>query len=197
MSLLTSSLPHTVMVDGAEYPINTDFRVSIQFEQMMFSRGLNETEALYQAMRLYYPSFPPDIPKALEQIFWFYQCGKEENRVLRGGTASRSRVYSFEYDAEYIYAAFLDQYGIDLQDTDLHWWKFQALFHALKEDNQIVKIMGYRAIQITNKMSKEQKEFYRSMKKQYAIPMSKSEREKLDSIQSVLLNGGNLSNIQA
>ena len=146
---------------------------------------------MVKALQMYYPDIPLNITAAVERLLWFYQCGKEGEKGA--GVANSKRIYSFEYDSEYIYAAFLDQYGIDLQETNLHWWKFKALFHALKEDNQIVKIMGYRAVSITNKMSKEQKDFYRSMKKQYEIPVSKSEREKLDSIQSVLLNGGDLS----
>lgn len=191
MSLLTSPLPDSVLIDGAEYPINTDFRVSIAFEEIILSGRALEQEAMVKALQMYYPDIPLNITAAVERLLWFYQCGKEG--VKGAGSANSKRIYSFEYDSEYIYAAFLDQYGIDLQETNLHWWKFKALFHALKEDNQIVKIMGYRAVSITNKMRKEQKDFYRSMKKQYEIPVSKSEREKLDSIQSVLLNGGDLS----
>ena len=191
MSLLTSPLPDSVLIDGAEYPINTDFRVSIAFEEIILSGRALEQEAMVKALQMYYPDIPLNITAAVERLLWFYQCGKEGEKGA--GSANSKRIYSFEYDSEYIYAAFLDQYGIDLQETNLHWWKFKALFHALKEDNQIVKIMGYRAVSITNKMSKEQKDFYRSMKKQYEIPVSKSEREKLDSILSVLLNGGDLS----
>ena len=191
MSLLTSPLPDFVLIDGAEYLINTDFRVSIAFEEIILSGRALEQEAMVKALQMYYPDIPLNITAAVERLLWFYQCGKEGEKGV--GSANSKRIYSFEYDSEYIYAAFLDQYRIDLQETNLHWWKFKALFHALKEDNQIVKIMGYRAVSITNKMSKEQKDFYRSMKKQYEIPVSKSEREKLDSIQSVLLNGGDLS----
>ena len=191
MSLLTSPLPDFVLIDGAEYLINTDFRVSIAFEEIILSGRALEQEAMVKALQMYYPDIPLNITAAVERLLWFYQCGEEGEKGA--GVANSKRIYSFEYDSEYIYAAFLDQYGIDLQETNLHWWKFKALFHALKEDNQIVKIMGYRAVSITNKMSKEQKDFYRSMKKQYEIPVSKSEREKLDSIQSVLLNGGDLS----
>ncbi|MEG2290544.1 MAG: Gp15 family bacteriophage protein [Clostridium sp.] len=33
------------------------------------------------------------------------------------------------------------------------------MFKALKEDNEIVKIMGYRAITIDNKMSRDKRHF--------------------------------------
>lgn len=66
---------------------------------------------------------------------------------------------------------------------------------GLKSDSRIVEIMGYRGIEIISQMSSEQKQFYRKMKKRFAIPLPKSEREKLSAIEEALLNGGNLSGI--
>ena len=128
-------------------------------------------------------------------MLWFYAAGKDGKRP---GTSREGvqNIYSYSYDDEYIYAAFLDQYGIDLQDIPyLHWWKFKAMFVGLQSDSRIVEIMGYRGIEITSQMSSEQKQFYRKMKKQFAIPLPKSEREKLSAIEEALLNGGNLSGI--
>ena len=67
------------------------------------------------------------------------------------------------------------------------------MFLGLKSDTRIVEIMGYRDMEITSKMSNEQKQFYRRMKKQFAIPMPKTEREKLNAIEEALLNGGDIS----
>ena len=55
--------------------------------------------------------------------------------------------------------------------------------------------MGYRSIDITSKMSNEQKQFYRKMKKQFAIPLPQPEREKLNAIEQALLNGGDVSKV--
>ena len=67
------------------------------------------------------------------------------------------------------------------------------MFAGLKSDNRIVEIMGYREIEITPQMSKEQKQYYRKMKKLFALPLPKSEREKLSAIEEALLNGGDVS----
>lgn len=69
------------------------------------------------------------------------------------------------------------------------------MFLGLKSDSRIVEIMGYRSIDITSKMSNEQKQFYRKMKKQFAIPLSQPEREKLNAIEQALLNGGDVSKV--
>ena len=71
------------------------------------------------------------------------------------------------------------------------------MFKALKEDNEIVKIMGYRSIDLSKVDDKKQKEFYKKMKKTYEIPIaiSKDEKEKIDKINEILRNGGDISKV--
>ena len=189
MNLLIDKLPETVEIDGLQYPINTDFRISILFEQLLADASLTEQEKLLQALRLYYPMIPTNIPEAIEQILWFYRCGKEQKAVVED--KSSAAVFDYDYDDQYIYAAYLDQYGIDLQDINhLHWWKFKAMFAGLKEDNKLCKIMD-----IPGDMPKAQKEFYKKMKKLYEIPLSQAQQDKLSEIEAVLLGDGNLNGI--
>ena len=184
MNILIDLLPEYVKIDGEKYPINTDFRVSILFELLMQDRSIFDREKIYIALDLYYPQIPHDLVQAVDKMLWFYRCGKndEDGSVKNGspaGSGKAGMIYSFEHDAEYIYAAFLDQYGIDLQDIEhLHWWKFRALFKGLKEDNLICKIMGYRSIEITNDMSDSEKKYYRKMKRIYALPDNRTQEEK-------------------
>lgn len=183
MNILIDVLPEYVEIDGIEYKINTDFRIGIMFELLIQDNTLTDMEKVEIALNLYYPEIPHDPIQALEKILWFYRCGKEYDAESpqegTEGTTQQQAIYSFEHDAEYIYAAFLDQYGIDLQDIEhLHWWKFKALFKGLKEDNLIVKIMGYRAIQIDDSMTDAEKKFYRKMKRIYALPDNRTQEEK-------------------
>ena len=48
-------------------------------------------------------------------------------------TDSKPRVFSFVKDAKYIYSAFSQAHGIDLQKEELHWWRFVTLFNDLGE----------------------------------------------------------------
>lgn len=183
MNILIDEVPEYVEIDGIEYKINTDFRIGIMFELLIQDNTLTDMEKVEIALNLYYPEIPHDPIQALEKILWFYRCGKEYDAESpqegTEGTTQQQAIYSFEHDAEYIYAAFLNQYGIDLQDIEhLHWWKFRALFKGLKEDNLIVKIMGYRAIKIDDNMTDSEKKFYRRMKKIYALPDNRTQEEK-------------------
>ena len=200
MNILIDSLPLEVNIDGTECTINSDFRTSMIFEMMMGDKELDDKQKIEQALLLYYPKVPHNINKAMDQLLWFYRCGKEmvTSSGNGNGKGKSTQIYSFDFDDDYIYSAFLDQYGIDLQDVEnLHWWKFKALFKSLREENEIVKIMGYRSMDLSKIKDKEQKEHYKKMKDLYKIQsqVSKDETEKLDSIKNALINGGDLSKL--
>lgn len=197
MNMLLNKPPVSVDVGGISYSINTSFKKSIAFEMLMLDPEIPEHSKTLTALYLYYPQIPNDLDEAVQKMLWFYRCGddseSQHKRNRAGGKADL--IYSFEHDDLYIYAAFLEQYGIDLCETDLHWWKFRAMFQGLNDHTEIKKIMGYRAIEITKDMTKNQKEFYRKMKKLYRIPLAKDEQEKIDRIEEALMKGGSLEGL--
>ena len=205
MNLLIDRLPNAVTIMGKEYEIETDFRVSVLFELMMQDDDLSPTEKCLQSLQLYFPQVhfwrsEEQIVEAIKSIIWFYKCGrsdKERERKKRDDDDEEGekpeRYYSFDYDDEYIYAAFLQQYGINLTTARLHWWEFRALFKGLSHDCEFCKIMGYRATKITGEMSKGEKDFYHKMKKLHALPLSEKEQEYQDALEDALMNGGDVS----
>lgn len=197
MNLLIDLVPKTITIDNKEYEINSDFRTSILFELLMQDKSIKDNDKIYLALELYYPNIPDDINSAIEKMLWFYRCGKDLITSKRKGKGkSDIKIYSFEYDDDYIYAAFMDQYGIDLQDIKyLHWWKFKAMFKSLKEDTEIVKIMRYRSMDLSKIKDKNEKAYYKKMQELYKIPVSKNEQEKLDEIEKALLNGEDISKL--
>lgn len=198
MNLLIDLLPTTVSIDGKEYEIASDFRTFILFELLMQDMEIEPTDKVTKAVELCFDEIPSDVTCAVESILWFYRCGKEHHTQKEKVASKRgnTKVYSFEHDDDLIYAGFMSQYKIDLQDIDsMHWWKFKALFHALTDENEFVKIMGYRSMNITDDMTKGQKAFYKKMKKIHALPLPKNEEEKQVAIEDALLNGGNVEGL--
>lgn len=195
MSLLTGPLPQSVVIGGQEVPVRADFRAGIAFEQALSAPELSEQQRLALALTVLYEQMPEDIGQAVEQALWFYRCGKQtstgqDEEDQDGGEATGPRVYSYEEDAPYIYAAFLSQYGLDLADVRfLHWWKFKALFAGLEERHEFVKIMRYRSMAISPKMPPEEQKFYRTMKRLYALPDHRSEEEKERDFVNALAGG--------
>lgn len=170
INILIDELPTKVIIGGAKYEINSDFRISILFEMMMQDDTLSQEEKVKNTLELFYPTIPEDVAEAIDKVIWFYSCNNQIKTSGGKKKSSKKQIYSFEDDAEYIFAAFLDQYRVDLNQAEyLHWWKFKAMFKALKEDNEIVKIMSYRSMDLSKIKDKEQKAFYKQMQELYKI----------------------------
>ena len=174
-NLLTERAPETVMIDGREYPICWDFRVGVQMEGIIRS-DLPDVKKYEEILKLYYPQIPLNLGAALSKVVWFYRCGSDPEREEQEGGRQRYRrqrpkgpAWVFAQDAPYIYAAFREQYGVDVTTSaPMHWWKFMALFESLGDNTQMSKIMYYRQVS-TSGMSKERRAFINEMKKQFQI----------------------------
>lgn len=164
--------------------IRTDFRESIKFELLMQNSNIEEKDKVTLALNLYFYDIniknEEELKKSVNDILWFYRCGKEETTSQGKETKKETskRIYSYEFDAEYIYSAFMEQYKIDLNKEYLHWWKFKALFNSLNEEVLFSKIMSYRAMDLLKIKDKDMKKYYKKMKKIYALPDLRSEEEK-------------------
>ena len=204
MNILMDRLPYTVAIAGRQIPINTDYRTGIYFEQVLNDPGKPDDEKLGTILQLYYGEdiFPlltdmETVQEALDMIMWFYRCGTDETALTGTGEESSGKEppFSYEHDAPYIYAAFMETYGIDLARNRPHWWKFRALFLGLPETTQFCRIMGYRTMEIPARMPKAQKEFYRRMKEVYKLP-EPAAKIKLDKeMEAILAKGGNISHL--
>ena len=182
MNILVDELDTIVKEKIGNIKINTDFRISILFELLMQDKTVSKKEKILQSLQLYYPDLDKikDFNKAIQDMLWFYRCGKELANSKENNNVERNKqIYSYEFDDDKIYSAFMEQYNIDLQDIEyLHWWKFKALFNALSENTQFVKIMGYRAMNVNEIKDKKMKKQYRKLQKMYALPDMRTEEEK-------------------
>lgn len=175
-NILLDKLPKSTRLNQK---IRTDFRTSIQFELLMQDNNIKMEDKIRYALNLYFYDKVTDIKEAIEEIIYFYTAGKEEKKSKGKKEEKNNQIYSYEFDADYIYSAFLDQYNIDLNRIDyMHWWKFKALFKGLKEDNQIVKIMQYRSVNLSEIKDKNEKKRYQKLKQIYALPDMRTEEEK-------------------
>ena len=172
------SLPEGISIDGIFYTVNTDFKIWLEISNIIFSKELNVFEKAEKALALCYKdSLPKTFNSAIGGMFEFYKCGKEPIKNNSSSTFEKP-VIDLIHDSDMITAAFLHDYNIDLFKTSLHWWEFKALLSSHSEDNKIVKIMGYRSINIGDIKDKEQKKFYKKMKALYSLPDNRSEEEK-------------------
>ena len=90
--------------------------------------------------------------------------------------------YDIRYDGDYIYASFLQAYGIDLFDVQgqLHWKKFNALLSGLPEGTKLMEVIKIRKWKSQKGDSAEYKEEMRRLQKDYALPNDVIEEEEYE-----------------
>lgn len=90
--------------------------------------------------------------------------------------------YDIRYDGDYIYASFLQAYGIDLFDVQgkLHWRKFNALLSGLPEGTKLMEVIKIRKWKPQKGDSSEYKEEMRRLQKDYALPNDVIEEEEYE-----------------
>lgn len=92
--------------------------------------------------------------------------------------ARRTAVYDFDEDFEYLWGAFLSEYGIDLAECRMHWWKFRALMMSLSEDCRFSKILAYRSMDTSKIENREVRRFYEKMKRRLSLPDRRTAEER-------------------
>lgn len=149
---LTESFPDKVKVSGKVHKLNTDFRTGLKIMQAFEDSKLLSFEKQFIMCSLLYDSIPEDFEAACKAAIRFLDCGNPP-REQQGG-----RVYSFTKDAELIYSAFLQTYGVDLKNSEtlMHWWKFCAMFGDLSPDTSFDIIRSFRDRRKRGKLTKDE-----------------------------------------
>lgn len=196
MNFISKGLPMSIDVGSYTVPINTDFRVWMEFENLSGTCKSDESLA-EKTLEMMFPDGlleDIDIDELTQQIILFYCCGQsKEDLKARHVSGEHSRIYDYEYDSGYVYAAFMQQYGISLTEVEyLHWWEYKALFDGLTDKCKFTEIIGYRAAEITSDMSSKQKEHIRKMKKLYTLPLPQDEQSKISALDAALMGDGDL-----
>lgn len=192
MSLITEGLQTEVEILGKPVRINTNFRNGIKFEKVMMDASISEEERVRRALRIWYgkriSETGPEIEAAMSAAIDFWQkvdVRSSENDDFYSDHPPRERpLIDYEADADYIYAAFYQTYGIDLSDQSLklHWHQFQALFAGLPEDCRIMQIIGYRSAEERDGMSESEKKEIRRMHQLFDLPVPELTRRRQEAL---------------
>ncbi len=188
MNLLVDRFPTAVEIDGQETPINTDFRACLRVILAFEDPELAGIERQIVLLENLYSEVPENTQAALEQGMKFLNGGKSDEGEDEGNAAHR--VFSFSKDADLIFAAFQQTHGIDLETTEMHWWKFMALFGDLGADTAFCNLVSLRKRVKTHKATKEEKAAAHEMGERFDIPdlddRTVEERDKADEFMRLL-----------
>ena len=170
IDLRFKGLPDHITVAGSPFLIKTDFRLWLNFEELLKKPQIKLADMWEYFSGNLYPTDPDETLKALMEFYT-----NPNSTPHYSGQGSNERVVDYIEDGEYIVASFIQAYGIDLTEVDhMHWHKFKALFNSLPEDTQMSKIIGYRSYK---KSKKDAKTIYMEQKKAWSLPTMKREDE--------------------
>lgn len=181
MNMIIDPLPDSVRICGELVKIRTDFRVWLMLEQLLSDDTLNQFERVSLALNLCYPEQATDASEAVNALIWFYRGGNPEDKRLTKMAEKNppKKVYDIDQDAEFIFAAFMQTYGIDLTTASLHWWQFRAMMHSLPEECMFSKIMGYRAVRLSSIKDKDERSRIGQKQALYRLRNGQTEEEKI------------------
>lgn len=189
MNILIDALPDFVTVKNVKYGVLTDFRIWMEFDRIMHLNDISTKDKIMMILRLCLDSqrckvLPQDVMATMDALCCFYTRGKKSKGADKG---KKERALDFSKDSGYIYSAFLAQYGIDLLSIPyMHWYVFCSLLEGLEDTREIVKIMRYRLCEPEREQNAEKRKYLKRMKRLYALPDTRSEREREEEFANIL-----------
>lgn len=177
MNILVDTPIYRIRTKKGNIIVNPSFDAVLEI-QMLYKEKITDYEKVEIALsmlvknkwnlRLYNPA---EKIQLLEEIY--KQCINIKKRPqIKRATLP---VLDFEEDGDYIYASFMQEYGIDLIDQQgkLSWKKFMWLFNGLGSDTKIKQVMHIREMEIPQFNGKNQKQIQeiQELKSYYALPV--------------------------
>lgn len=187
---LSRKLTDKLVIDDKEYALDLSFDTVLKMFEMMRDEDVPEFVKPHFGIRILTGETLEDftveeMSEVFNEVFEEHisLSTVEDNHVeydLAGNpmktTASNGKQeqapYDIRYDGDYIYASFLQAYGIDLFDVqgELHWKKFNALLSGLPEGTKFMEVIKIRKWKPQKGDSAEYKEEMRRLQKDYALP---------------------------
>lgn len=193
---ISRKLPNTYIIGDKVYSLNLAYNVVLKVLELMRDKGIDDLSKLSTSLFLL---LGEDVSKSLsidemdaicEELFErFIMFGNEDEQVVRdikgniipkeiiekSKTQSEEEddqpLYDITKDGEYIYAGFLQAYGIDLYEVQgkLHWHKFNALLVSLPSDTKFMEVLRIRAWKPSKGDSSEYKKQMRKQQEIYRL----------------------------
>ncbi len=172
--------PEYAEVNGKRYKINTDFRAAIKCNEIAMDDSIGDLE---RALAIIYTLFgdeginnSQDYEMLLKLAQKYLLCGKE----YEGPSEEPDMDYS--EDMDYIEASFMSDYGIDLSNTKMDWWKFNNLINGLSNSEfgnccVLNRIRNLRNFDLKDIKDVKEKEKIRKAQKQVALKRKKHKVE--------------------
>lgn len=174
--------PELITIDGINYEINTGYEYGLACFRCINDPYISSTERALGVIGILYKEKPENLEEAMEMAIQYLQCGKE-NR-----DPGHKPDMDFQYDESYVKSSFMSDYKIDLDETDMHWWKFCNLLQGLTDDCILNRVRDIRNYDLTTIKDPVARMKILKAQKELALPdnLTQEEQDLLDDFYSQL-----------
>ena len=197
---LSRKLTDKLVIDDKEFPLNLSFDNILRLFEMWRDEDVPEFVKPHFGIRILTGETLEDftveeMSEVFNEVFEEhislstvednhveYDLAGNPMKTIASDKGQESAPYDIRYDGDYIYASFLQAYGIDLFDVQgkLHWKKFNALLSGLPEGTKFMEVIKIRKWKPQKGDSAEYKEEMRRLQKDYALPYEIIEEEEYE-----------------
>ncbi len=165
--------PTKVQVDGVTIPLDTSFRTALNVLEIVDNDSISDQERALATIYMLTDDIPKvDLNKLMKLLTKYLQCGEEPNRH-----ASLKKDMDFQQDEKFIISSFMYDYGIDLQTTDMHWWRFIDLLNGLSSECILSRVRDIRTMDLSIYKDAKTKERILKARAQVALKAKHVETE--------------------
>lgn len=166
--------PEFAEIDGELYQINTDYKYALECFKIIDNASISDMERAIAVVSVLFGrenengdiiGIPENLEKALEKATIFLSCGKENKNIKE-----TKKDMDFEYDKEFIYASFISDYNIDLENKEMHFWKFCSLISGLTEDSILNRVRDLRNTNLSDYKDSKTKGKIQEAMERVALP---------------------------
>lgn len=140
--MIAYSLQTAVEVNGASYPIRSDYRAVLDILAAMNDPELTEADRVAVTLGIFYAAeIPEDTEAAIRACMTFIAGGREEK------SQPGPRLVDWEKDFPWIVSPINRMLGKDIRGMEMHWWTFLSLYYEIGDCtfSQIVRIRDAQA----------------------------------------------------
>ncbi|MFZ4452089.1 Gp15 family bacteriophage protein [Salibacterium aidingense] len=186
MFRLTERFEDVFTYDGHDYRLDLSFDNVLRTQELMKDETFNELERIYILFEMLVTNPPDnlDIYKKGVIVRLIFQTFIYEDNYDNSDDGTTERLLDMEEDADYIYASFLQDYGIDLfgMQGKLHWKQFKALLSGLRDNTKFKQVVSIRSRKVPNptRYNKEYRDQLIKLKRIYALDQTNITADDID-----------------
>lgn len=179
--------PEFAEIEGELYKINTDYIYALQCFKIIDDNSISDVERAIAVVSVLFGqenekgdiiNIPKNINVALEKATIFLSCGKESKNIT-----DVKKDMDFDYDKEFIYASFMSDYNIDLENTNMHFWKFCNLISGLTEDTILNRVRDLRNTNLSDYTDPKTRSRIQEAMERVALP-TEYDKEDLEALEN-------------